>query len=138
VSILKQITQEPSYEYDYLVCFQPKKTGSSWVARWWGHIVLWRNMTKDFCIRLEPTLEGLLILRYTCNVNDLSEELSKDYRCYIYKTKTENFKKRNYWVGFNTCVGITKRLLGIRKPFIFTPNQLESYIKEKGVCYGRG
>lgn len=137
MNILKPITQEPSYNYDYLVCFQPRQTGCSWIAKTFGHIVLWRNIGKEYCIRIEPTFEGILIVPYMCNVNDLSEEISKEYRCYVYKTKTEDFKKRNYWVGFNSCVGITKRVLGISKPFILTPDQLEQHIKEKGVCYGK-
>jgi hypothetical protein len=136
MSFYKPLTKEPSYEYDYLVCFQPRKKANSWVGRWFGHIVLWRNILNDSSVRIEPTLEGILIVPYVALVNDMLDDIAKDYRCYIYRTKTDNFKKRNYFVGFNSCVGITKRLLGLSKPFIWFPFQLEKFLEQEGTRYG--
>lgn len=132
MKIVKPLTiPVDGYVYDYLVCFQPKETGTSLLGRLFGHVILWRNINAICSVRIEPTLEGMLIVPYNQNVNNFMESLAKEYKTYIWRTKTEDFSKKSYFPELFTCVSVAKRLLGIQKWWIITPRQLEKYISSK-------
>ena len=122
---------EKDYTYDYLVCFQPKKTGTSWIGKIFGHVILWRNVNAICSIRIEPTLQGMLIVPYNQNVNNFIDSLGKEYRTYIWRTNSKDLVQSNYIPEIFNCVSVAKRLLGIQKWYIITPRQLEEFIKSK-------
>ena len=131
MKINKPLNLPKTYTFDYLVCFQPKETCTSLLAKLFGHVVLWRNITSICCVRIEPTIEGMLIVPYNANVNDFMENLEKDFKTYIWRTKIEDFSKKSYFFEMFSCVSVAKQLLGIKKWCIITPRQLERYIISK-------
>lgn len=131
MKINKPLMLPPSYTFDYLVCFQSKEKCNSLLGKLFGHVILWRNITAISCVRIEPTLEGLLVVPYNANVNDFMESLGKDFKTYIWRTKIEDFTQKRYFLEPFTCVSVAKQLLGIKKWWIMTPKQLERYIISK-------
>lgn len=116
------------YEYDYLVCFQPRERCKDWLGKIFGHVMLMRNVTGECAIKIEPTWGGTMIIPYTCNVKTIWDALNLEYRTYVYSVKHDDMKRLNM-VLFGSCVGTVKNLLGIRAWWIITPWQLERYIK---------
>ena len=121
------------YRYDYLVVFKDRSKCGNWLGRIFGHCFLYRNVTATTSIRIDPSIGGTLIIPYKCNVKEIMADLAVDYNIYVWTVKHEDVQKPNILM-FGSCVGIVKNLLGIRKPWILTPRQLEKYIK--GVLNG--
>lgn len=71
-------------------------------------------------IIMNKTTTGLEV--YT--LNDVSGILKDKYVIKAQENKTGGLIPM-----LNTCVGITKRYLGINKPFILTPRQLYKYLE---------
>jgi len=119
------------YDYDYLVCFQ-YKDNETLHGKLFGHVLLYRNVNGTSSIKINPTINGTLIIPYTANVNIFYKSLLRDYNCYIYTVKHEDVQKINVMFGVATCVSIVKNMLGIRAWWIITPRQLERYIQNRG------
>ena len=64
-------------------------------------------------------------------MEDYNDELMDDNSEIITYNKPTDEKSTGAFVGIFTCVSVTKRLLGIHKRFIITPNQLYRYIKNE-------
>ena len=77
-------------------------------------------------IIMNKTTKGIEV--YT--VDDVSDILKDKYVMKVQESKTGGGLSM-----LNTCVGLTKRYLGINKPFILTPNQLYKYLEAKN--YGK-
>lgn len=58
------------------------------------------------------------------SIKDIGDIISEGY---LFKVKPKD--KSNGLFMLNTCVGHVKQLLGIRKPFIWTPWQLFKYLR---------
>lgn len=121
-------TLQYRYDYDWCVCFRPRKDCENWLGKIFGHVLLYRNISAINCVRIEPTLYGTLIVPYTCNVNSIAKSLNEDYSTFIWHTKQEDMSRINFICGIGTCVSIVKNLLGIRAWCVITPRQLEKYI----------
>ena len=116
------------YEYDYLVCFLPRERCNDWLGKIFGHVMLFRNVTADCSIKIEPTWGGTMIIPYTCNVNDIRDSLNLEYRTYVFHVKHDDMQRLNV-ILWGSCVGIVKNILGIRAFWMLIPWQLERYIK---------
>lgn len=119
-----------NYRYDYLVLFQYTNNTTIW-GKLFGHVFLWRNINEFNSIRINPTLQGTLIHSFKANINLIYNDLQKEYNCYVWTTKDEDFYKYNIPL-ICTCVTTVKRMLGIRKWWIVTPRQLEKYLIKNG------
>jgi len=86
-----------------------------------------RKMKNEKCfIFMNKTKNGIHIMKLS--KRDL-KILEKNGWVFI-KTnlKSNNFSFFTFHFSFITCVGFAKRALGIRRPFILTPDQLYKYL----------
>jgi hypothetical protein len=124
------------YDWDYLVCFKYVGYKNLW-GKIFGHCLLWRNVADDYCIKIDPCFVGTYIVPYSVNVKKFAEPLKKDYNCYVWGVRHEDFDGYNLPV-IGTCVNVIKSMLGIRKWWIITPRQLERYIIKHQILEDRG
>ena len=117
------------YDVDYLVCFD-FKNNTTLHGKIFGHVFIMRNVSGINSIKINPTINGTLIVPFSCNINSIYNELSQEYSVYVYTVKHEDIMKMNIMFGC-TCVSIVKNLLGIRAWWIQTPRQLERYISRR-------
>lgn len=71
---------------------------------------------------LEKTGAGLSLF----TIEDINSIINDNFILISYKAQ----ESRNPLFMLNTCVGHTKQILGINKPFILTPYQLLKYLRK--------
>lgn len=71
---------------------------------------------------LEKTGAGLSLF----TIEDINSIINGNFILISYKAQ----ESRNPLFMLNTCVGHTKQILGINKPFILTPYQLLKYLRK--------
>lgn len=120
------------YDWEFLVCYKQPKHCSHFIGRIFGHVFLWRQVTKDSCVKIEPTMFGLLVIPYGCSLLELVDNIKKEAYTCVYETLEEDFQKVNIEFGFFHCTSIVKMCLGIRAWWIVLPWQLFMYCKTGG------
>lgn len=95
-------------------------------GHWWSRFL---KPGIRHCYVVKPDRDRLLVLcrstmeyeAYTTKLEDI------DKNGIIISCKAK--PARRWLLCVNTCVGYTKQILGINKPFIWTPYQLYKYLK---------
>ncbi len=97
------------------------------VFRWWNWFI---SRRINHCYLLQPNGENFIVINKSVDTVDVfTLEEVKDIikSSKIIKVRPVQGKRGLFML--NTCVGLTKQILGIRKPFIWTPKQLMRYLK---------
>tara|TARA_R110002096_G_scaffold151146_2_gene313449 strand:- start:427 stop:813 length:387 start_codon:yes stop_codon:yes gene_type:complete len=78
--------------------------------------------------------KGLFLGHVEINITkmDISEVCNRDVLVVKYKVESVETRIKRNLIGVNTCVGITKDILGIRQFTIQTPYQLYKYLMNDG------
>ncbi len=104
--------------------------------RWWqffvskeiNHCYVITAVTEDTSIVINQTERGTVIEGYDKSVEDLVINANHPHNQIVWqKVKLSDFKKNRVAIS-RTCIGMTKDMLGIRKPFIITAQQLFNYL----------
>ena len=96
-------------------------------SNWWSPLL---KKGIRHCYVVKPDRNKLIVCGKSTNDYDLytidakNDIIGKDLLVLSYKPKK---CKRGLFM-LNTCVGHTKQILGINKPFIWTPYQLLKYL----------
>ena len=114
--------------------------------------VWWQKFIKGHCwVMEERELYGMkFLLRTESLLNLLETDVSfvtikqvdpllrimhQDIKCIKIKCNPSPLKSFSPFHHLN-CVSTVKKVLGINKPLVVTPNQLYKYLKTKGTIYG--
>ena len=115
------------YDWDFLVCFKYDKKSKNPFGRIFGHCCVFRNVTDNSSVRIDPCFCGIYVIPYNANILTFAESLKKDYNCYVWGVRHDDFKGYNLPI-IGDCVNVIKSLLGIKAWWVITPRQLEKYI----------
>jgi hypothetical protein len=84
---------------------------------------------KDKCLVIESLDSRIDVVLYNNSIGDVLQNCLDNYtNCVIEFKQIRNDK---FMFGFNSCVGVVKKILGITKP-ILTPKQLKKYLINNG------
>lgn len=132
--MLGQIANQ--YDWDFLVCFKYGDVSNFW-GRIFGHCCVFRNVTDNSSVKIDPCFCGIYVIPYSANILTFAESLKKEYNCYVWSVKHDDFSGYNLPL-FGTCVNVLKSVLGIKAWWIITPKQLERYIIIRQITEDRG
>ena len=97
-------------------------------GRWWSFFL---KRGCRHCFLVKPAGNSYIIYGKGAKSFDLfTIKEEKSIIDNIYAIESFNpVKRKGYLFMLNTCVGHIKAILGIKKPFIFTPYQLLKYLR---------
>ena len=83
----------------------------------------------DHLIRIENLTNTVEVITYFASLEEVKKLLPHDIKILTIDTEVDPLVPHNP-LGMLNCVSLTKKLLGINRPCIFTPRQLYNYLKE--------
>ncbi len=98
-------------------------------SNWWSPFL---KKGIRHCYVVKPAIDKLIVCGKSTNDYELytidakNGIIEDNYFILSYKPK----KCKRFLFMLNTCVGHTKQILGINKPFIWTPYQLLKYMRK--------
>ncbi len=99
------------------------------LSNWWSPFL---KKGIRHCYVVKPDRDKLIVCGKSTNVYDLYTIDTKNgiigEDCYVLDYTPK--KRKQCLFMLNTCVGHTKQILGINKPFIWTPYQLLKYLRK--------
>ena len=83
---------------------------------------------KGDWIMYNKTVGGTEILVYT---DEEFRNIREEGRVLCIKIEPDQYKEAQFLFCLNTCVGHTKKLIGMSRPFVLTPYQLFKELQKK-------